>query len=548
MTNEVMEFDVVIVGAGPAGLATAIQLKKLALANNTSLEVCLLEKGSQVGAHILSGAILDTRAMDELLPDWRDMGAPVRDPVSDESFLYLKNGHSTYKIPQVLLPQSLSSKEDYIVNLGELCVWLAAQAQQLGVHIFTSFAATEILYRDNKVIGVSTGEKGRSKNGERKSSFLDSMELHAKFTVLSEGSHGHLGKQAIEKYKLDENCAPQHYAVGFKEIWQSDKDNFKPGKVIHSIGWPLNNKATGGGFMYSQSENQISVGFIVDLNYKNPYLRPYDEFQSFKQHKKMQEYLKGAKRIAYGARSISKGGYYSLPKMSFPGGFLIGCDAGTFNMGRLKGIHTAMKSGMLAAESIISSMQAKIKNNVMESHTQRLRSSWLWKELYQNRNRGGAVQKFGVLAGGTVSLLEDKFLNGSTFLSIKNNKQDHASLKSARLSSKIEYPPYDGEFSFDISSSLVLANISHNDDQPCHILLDDKNIPINISLPEYAEPAQRYCSAGVYEVITTEADENVLTINAQNCIHCKVCDIKDPLQNYQWSAPEGGSGPNYRNM
>lgn len=550
MSKEMMRFDVVIVGAGPAGLATACHIKQLALKQQITLEVCVVEKGREVGAHILSGAILDIRPLEELFPDWRDMHAPIGDKVSDESFYFFRTKEKANKIPWPLLPQTLRMHGDYIISLGEFCCWLAKQAEKLGVHIFTGFSATDVIYKDNVVIGVRTGEKGRDKTNKKKTSFIDAIDLHATFCVFSEGSHGQLGKQLIKKFDLAENCTPQHYALGFKEIWEVTDSDFKAGKIMHTVGWPLGTKAVGGGFMYFLKENQISLGLVVDLNYINPYLRPYDEFQCFKQQDTIQHYLKNAKRIAYGARSISKGGYYSLPKMAFPGGFLIGCNAGTFNMARLKGIHTAMKSGMLAAKSIVESMSQQENNlaNITSKHMERVRQSWLWSELYSARNRGSSLHKFGLLAGGLFNLFEDKVIGNHSFFSIKDKRKDHQCLKPAQQCSPIKYPAYDEKISFDVSSSLVLANITHSDDQPCHLILADKKLPIEYNLHFYEEPAQRYCSAGVYEVSLSNQGKNVLIINTQNCIHCKVCDIKDPAQNINWTAPEGGAGPNYRNM
>ncbi len=545
MNNEVMEFDVVIIGAGSAGLSTACRLKQLAKEYNIWLDICVLEKGAEVGSHILSGAILELSALEELFPDWCKTGAPVKNKVVDEVFSYLRTENSAINIPSFFLPQTLHNHGNYIVSLGELCRWLSKQAEQLGVNILTGFVAAEILYEEGVVKGVRTGAKGLSKKGEKKSSFIGQMELRAKFSVFCEGSRGHLGKQLIQKFALDKNKTAQHYALGFKEIWELSSP-FPTGKILHTIGWPLSSNADGGGFMYHLKEDQVVVGLTVDLNYRNPYLRPYDEFQRFKQHSCIRPYLENAKRIAYGARSITKGGYDSLPEMSFPGGLLIGCNAGTLNMAKLKGIHTAMKSGMLAAEVIVEALLHKDNKNLM--YSKKFRDSWLFPELYSARNTGAALYKWGQLVGGLFCFFEQNILRGKPFINIKNNHTDHECLLPAAKSRPIiPYPQYDNKRVFDIPSSLSLANIIHNDDQPCHLILKDADIPITHNLPVYQEPAQRYCSAGVYEVLKSETGR-VFKINAQNCIHCKACDIKDPSQNIIWSAPEGGSGPNYINM
>jgi electron-transferring-flavoprotein dehydrogenase len=550
MKNEVMNFDVIIVGAGPAGLAMACHLKKMALSQQTPLDVCVIEKGAVVGAHLLSGAILDMRSFQEIFPDWRDMHAPIENTVTDESFYFFRNMKKSWKIPNIFLPKTLHNKNNYIIRLGELCSWMAEQAEHLGIHIFTGFAATEVLFNENKVIGVRTGEKGLDKSGNRKSSYIHSVDLLANYTVFAEGSHGHLGKQLIKKYNLAENKTPQHYAVGFKEIWKLNDKSLKSGKIMHTIGWPLSTKATGGGFMYFLNDNEIALGLIVDLNYKNPYLRPYDEFQLFKQQENIRRYLKNAERIAYGAKSISKGGYYSLPKMTFPGGFLIGCNAGTLDMSRLKGIHTAMKSGIIAAESIIDSVSSNnnIKMDIYDNFTHKLTNSWLWIELYRSRNIVSSLHKFGIFAGSLFNFIESHLMSYRSFFFIRDKIQDHKSLNYAFKSSSIKYPAYDNKISFDMANSLTLANISHTNNQPCHLVLCDKKIPIIYNLRFFNEPAQRYCSAGVYEISETVNGEAELIINSQNCIHCKVCDIKDPAQNINWTAPEGGAGPNYVNM
>jgi len=543
--NEIMTFDVIIIGAGPAGLATACRLKQLTFEKNISLDICVVEKGTEIGSHIISGAVIDTKSLDELFPDWSNNNAPIKIKVNNEIYSFLVGPKNSFKIPKLLLPKTMSNKGNYIISLGELCKWLAKKAENLGVHIFTGFSAAHVIYEANIVKGIRIGSKGLSIDGQKKKSFTNQIDLLAKFSIFCEGSHGHLGKELIKKFNLSDNSSPQHYAIGFKEIWEKPINKANLGDIIHTVGWPLTSNIGGGGFLYHSAENLIVVGLTIDLNYSNPNLRPYDEFQRYKQHKLIRFHLKNAKRIAYGARSITKGGYYALPKMSFPGGIIIGCNAGTLNMAKLKGVHTAIKSGMLAAEATIDALENDLQEPIKFSTL--FDKSWLHSELFTARNMGAILHKYGNLVGGILSKIEQGYLCKKLFISVKDNIVDNKTLKSIDKSKPIYYPKYDGQYSFDIMSSLLLSNITHDHDQPCHLILQDKNIPINNNLPLYNEPAQRYCSAGVYEVIDTN-DGKKLKINAQNCIHCKVCDIKDPSQNITWFVPEGGSGPNYENM
>jgi len=540
-----MEFDVVIVGAGPAGLATACKIMQLAQEKEQELMVCVVEKGSEVGAHILSGAVLETKALDELFPDWKEKGAPINTAVTDDHIYYLTSESGSYKIPNALAPKTMHNDGNYIVSMGNVCRWLAEQAEALGVEVFPGFPASEIIYNeDGSVAGIITGDMGIGENGEEKDSFMPGMELRAKYTVFAEGCRGHLGKELINKFELDKNSEPQHYAIGFKEIWDVPAEQHQEGLVVHSAGWPLSD-ATGGAYLYHAENNQIFVGLIVDLNYDNPHLSPFDEFQRMKHHPVFKQYLGGGKRISYGARAIAKGGFNSLPKMSFPGGLLVGCNAGTLNFAKIKGNHGAMKSGMLAAESIFEALQNS--DNSLNFDT-KFHSSWLCDELKSSKNFGAALHKFGPFIGGMFNTLDQNLFGGSFPISFSDSKQDHAQLAEAAKSTKIEYPRPDGQLSFDKLSSVYLSNTNHEEDQPCHLKLVDIDIPISINLKKFDEPAQRYCPAGVYEIVEDDNSTPKLQINAQNCIHCKTCDIKDPSQNIQWVTPEGTGGPNYPNM
>ena len=555
MERESMEFDVVIVGAGPSGLATACRLMQLAQEKEQELMVCVVEKGSEVGAHILSGAVFEPRALNELFPDWKEKGAPLNTPVIGDD-IYLFNGEdSGIKLPGFAVPKTMHNEDNYIVSMGNVCRWLAEQAEQLGVEIFPGFPAQDVIYNeDGSVGGIITGDMGLDVNGEPKDSFEPGMELRAKYTVFAEGCRGHLGKELIAKFNLDADKSPQHYGIGFKEIWDIDPELHQEGLVVHSAGWPLDKDTNGGGYLYHAENNQVFVGLIVDLNYSNPHLSPFDEFQRYKHHPKISQYLTGGKRVSYGARAMAKGGFNSLPKMTMPGGLLVGCDAGTINFAKIKGNHTAMKSGMLAAETIADALfsgdESKGAEGKVEltAYTEKYKNSWLYEELYNTRNFGPAMHKFGTFFGGAYNTVDQNFFGGKLPFNFKDESKDHESLKLASECPVIEYPKPDNKLSFDKLSSVFLSNTNHEEEQPCHLKLADKDIPITVNLAKYAEPAQRYCPAGVYEIEKTESGDDKLVINSQNCVHCKTCDIKDPSQNITWVTPEGTGGPNYPNM
>ncbi|MET0847801.1 MAG: electron transfer flavoprotein-ubiquinone oxidoreductase [Pseudomonas sp.] len=554
MEREYMEFDVVIVGAGPAGLSAACRLKQKAAEAGKEISVCVVEKGSEVGAHILSGAIFEPRALNELFPDWKELGAPLNTPVTRDDIFVLKNADSAQKIPDFFVPKTMHNDGNYIISLGNLCRWLAQQAENLGVEIYPGFAAQEALFDENGVVrGIITGDLGVDREGHPKEGlYTPGMELRGKYTLFAEGCRGHIGKQLIKRFNLDSEADAQHYGIGLKEIWEVDPAKHQPGLVVHTAGWPMDimgTENTGGSFLYHLENNQVVVGLIVDLSYSNTYLSPFDEFQRLKHHPVLKQYLEGGKRISYGARAICKGGLNSLPKMVFKGGALIGCDLGTLNFAKIKGSHTAMKSGMLAAESVAEALFAeKDGTEELTTYVDAFKKSWLYDELFASRNFGPAIHKFGAIVGGGFNWLDQNIFGGKLPFTLHDNKPDYACLKLAADCKKIDYPKPDGKISFDKLSSVFISGTNHEEEQPCHLKLTDPSIPIAKNLPLYDEPAQRYCPAGVYEVVTKEDGEKRFQINAQNCVHCKTCDIKDPAQNITWVAPEGAGGPTYPNM
>ncbi|PYC00982.1 electron transfer flavoprotein-ubiquinone oxidoreductase [Pseudomonas koreensis] len=554
MEREYMEFDVVIVGAGPAGLSAACRLKQKAADAGKEISVCVVEKGSEVGAHILSGAVFEPRALNELFPDWKALGAPLNTPVTRDDIFVLKNADSAQKIPDFFVPKTMHNEGNYIISLGNLCRWLAQQAENLGVEIYPGFAAQEALIDENGVVrGIITGDLGVDREGNPKEGlYTPGMELRGKYTLFAEGCRGHIGKQLIKRYNLDSDADVQHYGIGLKEIWEIDPAKHQPGLVVHTAGWPLDimgTENTGGSFLYHLENNQVVVGLIVDLSYSNTYLSPFDEFQRLKHHPVLKQYLEGGKRVSYGARAIAKGGLNSLPKMVFKGGALIGCDLGTLNFAKIKGSHTAMKSGMLAAESVADALFAEQDCTVeLTTYVDAFKNSWLHEELFASRNFGPAIHKYGAIIGGGFNWLDQNIFGGKLPFTLRDTKPDYACLKLAADCKKIDYPKPDGKLSFDKLSSVFISGTNHEEEQPCHLKLTDPSIPISKNLPLYDEPAQRYCPAGVYEVITKEDGEKRFQINAQNCVHCKTCDIKDPAQNITWVAPEGAGGPTYPNM
>ena len=546
--RESMQYDVVIVGAGPAGLSAAIRLKQLANEAGRDLSVCILEKGSEVGAHILSGAVIDPISLNELIPDWREKGAPLTVEVSENHHWVLSSG-GKWEMPHFLLPPFMHNKGCYTLSLGNLCRWLAGQAEELGVEIFPGFAAAEVLFNaDDSVKGVATGDMGIARDGTKKPDYQPGLELHARYTLFAEGARGSLTKELERVFDLRKNSGPQHYGIGIKELWDIPPEKHKPGRVIHTQGWPLTD-AWGGGFLYHQENNQVALGFVVALDYENPYLSPFEEFQRWKTHPAARGEIEGGRRVSYGARAINEGGWQAIPELVFPGGALIGCSAGFVNVPRIKGTHTAMKSGMLAAEAAFEAMSAGRSADGLDSYPEALRSSWVAKELKLVRNAQPAVSRWG----GTVGTLYAGFdmwlgqLGVSLPWTLKHLQLDNAGLRRKDQARPIDYPKPDGVISFDRLSSVFLSGTNHEEDQPVHLTLKDAAIPVEVNLADYAGPEQRYCPAGVYEFVE-EGGRARLQINAQNCVHCKTCDIKDPTQNINWVVPEGGGGPNYPNM
>jgi electron-transferring-flavoprotein dehydrogenase len=541
MSRESMQYDVVIVGAGPAGLAAAIRVKQL----GGELSVCVLEKGSEIGAHILSGAVMDPRALDELVPGWKEQGAPLNTPVSEDRFLFLTRGKA-FRTPDVLLPQCFKNHGNYVVSLGNVCRWLGQQAETLGVEVFPGFAATEVLMTGDAVKGVATGDVGIDRRGEKTDAYQPGMEVHGKYTFFAEGCRGHLGRQLEATYRLREGAEPQVYGIGLKELWEVKPEVHQPGLVIHTAGWPLEAGVYGGSFLYHLEERQVAVGFVVGLGYANPYLAPFEEFQRFKTHPAIRTFFEGGKRVSYGARAITAGGLQSLPRLVFPGGAFIGDEAGFLNASRIKGSHCAIKSGMLAASAACGALKQGRSQDELSAYPEAFRASWLYQELHRARNFKPWMSK-GLYTGSLMVGIDQMVFRGRAPWTLHHKGPDHAQTRPAREFSAISYPKPDGVLTFDRLSSVFVSNTNHNEDQPVHLTLKNASVPVNVNFSQYAGLEQRYCPAQVYEFIEVDGAPR-LQINAQNCVHCKTCDIKDPRQNIVWVAPEGGGGPNYPNM